>query len=235
MPRSTKKHLQLHFRVRPFLMRWLVSALTLAVTVLLVPHVYFTGDWPILSYLIISGVFGLLNAFIKPLFQLLLLPLIFVSYGLIIVVINTVVLYLLSWIFPDRFHVEHLLWAIVGGIVSGIVFTVLENLFGLAPPIMIAAPADVQHQIDEGGPGIVESGILKVAGHGTTAPMAPAQEPDQATVAAAVLETVGGGAADGGEAVPVDAVLTEPPTQPVAAEPRAASGEAAGPDEEAGS
>lgn len=233
MPRSTKKHLQLHFRVRPFLMRWVVSAATLAVTVLLVPHVYFTGDWPILSYLIISGVFGLLNAFIKPLFQLLLLPLIFVSYGLIIVVINTVVLYVLSWIFPDRFHVEHLLWAIVGGIVSGVVFTVLENLFGLAPPIMVAAPEDVQHEIDEGGPGLVESGILKVASHHTTAPMAPAEEPDQATVAAALLATMDGAAPGGGEPVPVDEVLTETAPRPIAAEPRPAAGTAPGPDEEA--
>ena len=193
MPRTTsKRHLQLHFRVRPFLMRWLVSALTLAITVILVPHIFFEGDYPVISYLIISGVFGLLNAFIKPLFQLLLLPLIFVSYGLIIVAINTVILYLLSMIFPDRFHVEHLLWAVIGGVVSGLVFTVLENLFGLAPPIMAAAPESVRHEIDEGGPGLVESGILKVASHGATAPMASV-EPPQAEVAAAVLDTVGRG------------------------------------------
>jgi putative membrane protein len=190
VPRMTsKRHLQLHFRLRPFFVRWLVSALTLAVTVLVVPHIFFSGDFPILSYIIISGVFGLLNAFIKPLFQLLLLPLIFVSYGLIIVVINTVVLYLLSAIFPDRFHVEHILWAIVGGIVSGLVFTLLENVFGLAPPIMVSAPEDVQHEIDEAGPGLVESGILKVASHGTTAPMVSAEQGGP-VVAAAVIETM---------------------------------------------
>jgi len=192
--RDSRSHLQLHFRVRPFLMRWLVSALTLALTVLLVPHVFFSGDYPILSYVIISGAFGLMIAFIKPLFQLLLLPLIFVSYGLVIVLINTVILWMLSAIFPERFHVEHLLWAIVGGIVSGLIYTLLENVFGLSPPIMTAAPPDVRHEIAEGGPGLVESGILKVASHGTTAPVAPAEElPAQATVAAAVLETVGAG------------------------------------------
>lgn len=192
--RSSKKHLQLHFRVRPFLMRWLVSAGTLALTVLIVPHVYFSGDYPIISYVVISGVFGLLNAFIKPLFQLLLLPLIFVSYGLVIVVINTVVLWMLSAIFPDRFHVEHILWGIVGGIVSGLIFTLLENLFGLSPPIMLSAPPEVEHEIAEAGPGLVESGILKVARHGTTAPIVPATElPAQAEVAAAILDTVGTG------------------------------------------
>ena len=236
MPRSTSKHLQLHFRVRPFLVRWLVSALTLAITVLLVPHVFFSSpDYIILSYLIISGVFGLLNAFIKPLFQLLLLPLIFVSYGLIIVVINTVILYLLSMIFPDRFHVEHILWAVVGGIVSGAVFTVLENLFGLAPPIMLSAPESVQHKIDEGGSGLVESGLLKVAAHGTTAPLAPAELPDQATVAAAVLQTMDGSAAAGGEPAPVAAgTPAEPAAEAAAAGPDAAAGADPRPDEEAG-
>jgi putative membrane protein len=232
VPRSTKKHLQLHFRVRPFLVRWLVSAITLAITVLIVPNVFFSSpDFVILSYVIISGVFGLLNAFIKPLFQLLLLPLIFVSYGLIIVVINTVILYLLSVIFPDRFHVEHILWAVAGGIVSGLVFTVLENLFGLAPPIMLSAPSDVQHQIDEGGPGLVESGILKVAKHGATAPLAPSEKPDQATVATALLKTLDGSTEGGGEPVPVADVLEHPADQPVAAEPRAAADAPPGPRE----
>jgi putative membrane protein len=212
VPRMTsKRHLQLHFRLRPFLVRWLVSALTLAVTVLLVPHIFFSGDFPIISYVIISGVFGLLNAFIKPLFQLLLLPLIFVSYGLIIVVINTVMLYLLSAIFPDRFHVEHLLWAVIGGIVSGLVFTLLENVFGLATPIMLSAPADVQHQIDEAAPGgIVESGILKVAQHGTTAHMVPVEQGAPAT-AAAVLETMDA----------ASTVVAEAPVEPAATAPAA--------------
>ena len=54
---------------------------------------FFSGDYPILSWLLISAVFGLLIAFIKPLFQLLLLPLIFVSYGLVIVLINTIIIW----------------------------------------------------------------------------------------------------------------------------------------------
>jgi putative membrane protein len=195
--RDSKSHLKLHFRVRPFLMRWVVSALTLAITVLVVPHIFFSGEYRILSWILISGVFGLLIAFIKPLFQLVLLPLIFVSYGLVIVLINTVILFLLSAVFPARFHVEFLLWGIVGGVVSGLIYTLLENVFGLSPPIMTAAPPDVQHEIDEGDPGLVESGILKVARHGSTAPTAPTasseEAPGQAAVAAAVLETVGAG------------------------------------------
>ena len=90
--RTTRTHFNLHFRVRPLLLRFVVNALSLVLTVLIVPHVFFSGDYRILSWLIISAVFGLLTTFLKPLVQLVLLPLIFVSYGLVIVLINTVML-----------------------------------------------------------------------------------------------------------------------------------------------
>ena len=106
--------------MRPVLLRWLVSALCLALTVVIVPHVFFSGDYRILSWLLISAVFGLLLAFVKPLVQLVLLPLIFVSFGLVVVLINTIVIWALALIFPQRFQVEHLLWALLAGLVSGL-------------------------------------------------------------------------------------------------------------------
>ena len=58
----------------------------------------------VLAWLVVSAVFGLLITFVKPLVQLLLLPLIFVSFGLVLVLINTIVIWLLSVIFPNWFH-----------------------------------------------------------------------------------------------------------------------------------
>ena len=88
--RHSRAHPVLHFRVRPLLLRFFANALSLAVTAIVVPHIFFAGDYRILSWLLISAVFGLLNAFLKPLLQILMLPLIFVSYGLVVVAINTV-------------------------------------------------------------------------------------------------------------------------------------------------
>jgi putative membrane protein len=120
MPKvSSRAHVKRHFRVRPLLLRFLVSAVSLALTAIIVPHIFFAGDYRILSWLLISAVFGLLNAFLKPLLQIIMLPLIFVSYGLVVVLINTVLLWSLAWIFTERFHVQHILWALVGGLVCG--------------------------------------------------------------------------------------------------------------------
>ena len=153
---------ELHFHLRPLIMRFLVNALALICTVGIVPHVSFSGDHRILSWLVISVVFGLLNAFLKPLLQLVMLPLIFVSYGLIIVLINTLLLYVLSWIFPDRFQVERLLWAIVGGLVCGFLETLFLNLLGLTPPIVEGGPAQLKKQVAASNRGLLEKELAAV-------------------------------------------------------------------------
>jgi putative membrane protein len=136
----TRLHLHLRLRVRPLLLRFLANALALALTAIVVPNIHFSGDYRILSWLLISAVFGLLNAFLKPLIQVVMLPLIFVSYGLVVVLINTILLLTLSWIFPQRFHVHTLIWALVGGLVCGLLEGLLQDLFGLTPPIAEGGP-----------------------------------------------------------------------------------------------
>jgi putative membrane protein len=164
--KHSKTRLTMHFRVRPVLVRWIVSALCLFLTVLVVPHVYYKGDYPVLSWLIISAVFALLTTFVKPLVQLVLLPLIFVSYGLVIVLINTLIIWFLSIIFPARFHVDYLLWALVAGLVSGLLIGLLENLFGLSPPIVQGGPEALKHEMAKAKPGRVEEELLDAAGRG---------------------------------------------------------------------
>ena len=160
-------HAPLHFRVRPLLLRFLVNALSLAVTVTVVPHVFFAGDYRILSWLLISAVFGLLNAFLKPLLQIIMLPLIFVSYGLVVVLINTVLLWTLAWIFPERFHVQHILWALVGGVVSGLLEGLLQNLLGLTPPIVEGGPEALKAEIEQSKHTLFEKGLLAVTAEET--------------------------------------------------------------------
>jgi putative membrane protein len=162
-PQRSRRRLNLHFRVRPLLLRFLANAVSLALTAIIVPHIFFSGDYRIVSWLLISAVFGLLNAFLKPLLQILMLPLIFVSYGLVVVAINTVLLYALAWIFPQRFHVEHLLWALVGGLVCGLLEGLLQNLLGLTPPIVEGGPDSLKDQIARRRDKSLEARMLGVA------------------------------------------------------------------------
>jgi putative membrane protein len=161
-----RRHIGLHFRLRPVLMRWLVCAVSLALTSLIVPHVYFIGRDTldlVLAWLVVSAVFGLLITFVKPLVQLLLLPLIFVSFGLVVVLINTIVIWLLSVLFRDWFQVEHILWALVAGLVSGVLVAVFENLLGMTPPIILGQSEALRIRLARAGPTYVEGELLDAA------------------------------------------------------------------------
>jgi putative membrane protein len=147
-------------------MRWLVCAVSLALTAILVPHVFFEGKDTldlVLAWLIVSAVFGLLITFVKPLVQLLLLPLIFVSFGLVLVLINTIVIWMLSWLFPDWFQVDRILWALVAGLVSGVLVAVFENLLGITPPIILGQTEALKIRLARARPAYVEGELLEAA------------------------------------------------------------------------
>jgi len=163
---KSRRHFRLHFRVRPVLMRWLVCAISLALTAIIVPHVFFMGADAldkVLAWLVVSAVFGLLISFVKPLVQLLLLPLIFVSFGLILVLINTIVIWLLSVIFPNWFQVDHILWALVAGLVSGVLVAVFENVLGITPPIILGQTEALKIRLARARPEHLEGELLSAA------------------------------------------------------------------------
>ncbi len=78
-----------------FLIRLLVSAVALGLTFWLVDLCW---DGQILPLLIIALIFGLVNAFIRPLVILLTCPLVLVTLGLFVFVINVLMLWLTIWI-----------------------------------------------------------------------------------------------------------------------------------------
>ena len=133
----------------------------------IVPHVFFGGDYPILSWVLISAVFGFLNAFLKPLLQIVMLTLIFVSYGLVVVLINTLMLWTLDWLFPERFFVQGILWALVGGLVCGLVEGLLQNLLGLAPPIVEGGPEALKRDIARSKRGLLEAELIAATAEDT--------------------------------------------------------------------
>ena len=113
----------------PFLIRLLVNAAALWVATRLVPGVSFTGGW--LPFLGVALVFGVLNAFIRPLTRLLTCPLIILTLGLFSFVLNGLMLWLtsaLSGALDLGFHVTGFWAAFLGALVVSLVSTVLSML-----------------------------------------------------------------------------------------------------------
>jgi len=126
-------HFTKQFNWRMMLVRIFVNALALLVITIL-PDIHFIEP-TVLRVLFVAAILGVLNAFVKPIIQFLTLRFIFITFGFAVVIINTVILLLLSWLLPNMFTVDRFIWAIVGGALMGLIAGFFENLFGLQVPI----------------------------------------------------------------------------------------------------
>ena len=86
-----------------FIVRVIINGLALAIACWILTGLDITTQGNgmvaiVLGYLFIGLIFGLVNAFVKPIVSLLSLPITILTLGLFTVVINAGMLYLTSWI-----------------------------------------------------------------------------------------------------------------------------------------
>ena len=111
------------------LVRLIVNAAALWVATRLVPGVTYTGGW--LPFFGVALVFGVVNTVIRPFAKILTFPLILVTLGIFLFVINGLMLWLtsrLSAALGLGFHVAGFWAAFWGALVVTIVSTVLSVL-----------------------------------------------------------------------------------------------------------
>ena len=114
-----------------FIARIIINAVAIAATVfLLQPNIAVLNN-DIGTYLLLGLIFGIINALIKPLVSLLTCPLVILTLGLFVLVINGFMLLLTASFSGGRLMVNGLGWAIIGGIIMGVVNVILEAVFGL--------------------------------------------------------------------------------------------------------
>jgi putative membrane protein len=118
-----------------FLLRAALTGLALWIVTLVVNGIYFVGGdstWQRVGIILfVAVVFGLVNAVIKPIVQLISIPLYILTLGLIHVVINALMLWITSWITENTTHwglaIDDFWWtAIWAAIVLSIVSWVLS-------------------------------------------------------------------------------------------------------------
>lgn len=119
-----------------FIIRWLVTAIAVGVAVWLVPGVNTVGGneaW--VSIAIFGLILSLINISIKPLMQILSLPISVLTLGIFYLVVNTLMIYIAAWlangIFQSGIEIatfgSAFVASIVISIVSGIVNAILGN------------------------------------------------------------------------------------------------------------
>jgi putative membrane protein len=113
------------------LVRWVIAALALFVAAWLVPGITVDGNgWVV--YAVMAVILGLVNAIVRPLLKFLTCPLILLTLGLFVLVINALTLLLASSIavnwFNVGFYVDGFWPAFLGGLIVSIVTVILSAL-----------------------------------------------------------------------------------------------------------
>lgn len=139
--------------LRNFIIRLLINAVALAALIALLPDHYRiagaeTQQEQIRALLLIALIFGLVNAFIKPVLKFLTCPFIFFTFGLFLLVINGALFLLvarLSELLPGgvRLEVDGFLWAVIGAIIMSIVGMILEKALGLDEKVKVKTVREV--------------------------------------------------------------------------------------------
>src|SRR6201994_1235133 len=126
-----------------FLLRAALTGLALWIVTLVVSGIDFVGGDTTLQRVgiifVVAVIFGLVNAIIKPIVQLISIPLYILTLGLIHVVINALMLWITSWITENTTHwglyIEDFWWtaiwaAIVLSIVSWALSLIVRDTSG---------------------------------------------------------------------------------------------------------
>ncbi len=113
------------------LIRWVISALALFAAAWLVPGIRVEGTaWVVFAAMAV--ILGLVNAVVRPLLKLLTCPLILLTLGLFVLVINGLTLWLASSIavnwFNVGFYVDGFWPAFLGALIVSVVTVILSAL-----------------------------------------------------------------------------------------------------------
>ena len=119
-----------------FLVRAAVTGFALWVVTLLVGGMKFVGGDTTMQKVgiifVVAVIFGLVNAFIKPVVQLFSIPLYILTLGLIHVVINALMLWITAWITEHTTHwglyIDHFWWTAIW---AAILLSIVSWLLGI--------------------------------------------------------------------------------------------------------
>ncbi len=118
-----------------FAIKTVINGIALWVAAWLVPGITFgssSDTWAVVrTVVIVALIFGIINAFVRPIAQLLSLPFIILTLGLFVFIVNALMLQLTSWVAGQvglAFHVEHFFWdAVLGSLIITFVSMVLST------------------------------------------------------------------------------------------------------------
>ena len=113
-----------------FLFRWVITGLALVAAAFLVPGIHVESrGW--LVYAAMALILSLVNAFVRPILKFLSCPLIILTLGLFLLVINAVSFMLASYIAVNWFHVGFVVDGFWSALLGSLVVSVVSVFFNI--------------------------------------------------------------------------------------------------------
>jgi putative membrane protein len=116
-----------------FILRWAINAAALFAAIAILPGIELPAGASWFSLLWLALIFGLVNSLVRPLLKMLSCPLILLTFGLFVLVINTLMFALTGWI-GGQFGVGFIIadpwfWnAFLGALIVSLVSMVLTGV-----------------------------------------------------------------------------------------------------------
>ncbi len=104
------------------LIRLILSAIAVFICAEVLPGAHVDG---FLMAIVVAGVLAVLNVLIKPLLVALTIPITIVTFGIFLLVINTLLVLLVDWLVPG-FHLDGFWWALI----FSVLLSLINTLFG---------------------------------------------------------------------------------------------------------
>ncbi len=119
-----------------FILRWLSCAIAVGIAVWLVPGIYIVGGTSAWLPITLCALFmALINVSIKPILQILSLPISVLTLGIFAIIINALMLELAGWlsvsVFGEGIQLASFGAAFLGSIIVSIVSAIVNSIFGV--------------------------------------------------------------------------------------------------------
>ena len=130
---APRRHRRVNFRV--LLVRFAMDIVFVTIVLAFMPGFRTDLDLALGSMALIAVIYGLLNAFVRPLLDLLLMPFVVQTYGIVVVIVDVVIFALLVLV-SGSLEASSAWQILVGGIFLGVLRLAGIGFLGLTPPVV---------------------------------------------------------------------------------------------------
>jgi ubiquinone biosynthesis protein len=129
------KHRRHRLNLRVLFVRFAMDIVFITVVLVFMPGFRTNLDLKLGSIALLAIIYGLLNAFVRPILDLLLIPFVVQTYGIVVIIVD-IVLFALLVLFSGSLEASSAWQVLVGGILLGALRFSGIGFLGLTPPIV---------------------------------------------------------------------------------------------------